>query len=143
MRSEAGCPFCIGEGGEVLWRNDLCRVVLAPEPDYPGFCRVVLNRHVREMTDLAGSERQVLMTVVFAAEAALRAILQPDKINLASLGNQVPHLHWHVIPRFADDPHFPNPVWSPALRDAAHSAPAGLAQSLSAALASRLEGISS
>jgi diadenosine tetraphosphate (Ap4A) HIT family hydrolase len=137
------CVFCREAGGEVLWKDDLCRVVLAPEPDYPGFCRVILNRHVREMTDLAGSERQRLMTVVFAAEAALRAILQPDKINLASLGNQVPHVHWHVIPRFADDPHFPNPVWSPVLRGPAHPPPTGLAQSLSAAVASRLEGTSS
>ena len=45
-------------------------------------------------------------------ERVLRAELAPDKINLATLGNQVPHLHWHVIPRFADDAHFPDPVWA-------------------------------
>jgi diadenosine tetraphosphate (Ap4A) HIT family hydrolase len=42
--------------------------------------------------------------------------MNPDKINLASLGNVVPHLHWHVIPRFADDAHFPSPVWAQAQR---------------------------
>jgi len=47
----------------------------------------------------------------------LRDTLQPDKINLASLGNQVPHLHWHVIPRFADDAHFPDPIWAAARRE--------------------------
>jgi diadenosine tetraphosphate (Ap4A) HIT family hydrolase len=81
-------------------------VVLADEPDYPGFLRVVLNAHVREMTDLPAADQQALMQVVFGAEAALRDVLAPDKINLASLGNVVPHLHWHVIPRFGDDPHF-------------------------------------
>jgi diadenosine tetraphosphate (Ap4A) HIT family hydrolase len=51
----------------------------------------------------------------------LRRLLQPTKVNLASLGNQVPHLHWHVIPRFADDAHFPDPVWAPRRRaGAAH-----------------------
>jgi len=105
------CPLCLADGGDVLWRDALCRIVLADEPDYPGFLRVILNAHVREMTDLPPADQAALLHVVFAAEAALREVMQPDKINLASLGNVVPHLHWHVIPRFADDPHFPNPVW--------------------------------
>ena len=54
----------------------------------------------------------------------LRTVLAPDKINLASLGNVVPHLHWHVIPRFADDAHFPAPVWAARARDGvAHGRP--------------------
>jgi diadenosine tetraphosphate (Ap4A) HIT family hydrolase len=105
------CPLCDTPGGTVLWRNEFCRVVLADEADYPGFLRVILNAHVKEMTDLPPADQTALMQVVFAAEAALREVMQSDKINLASLGNVVPHLHWHVIPRFADDPHFPNPVW--------------------------------
>ena len=56
------------------------------------------------------------MQVVFAAEHALRQLMQPAKINLASLGNMTAHLHWHVIPRFADDKHFPGSVWSEARR---------------------------
>ncbi|MFZ3173581.1 MAG: HIT family protein, partial [Thiobacillus sp.] len=34
----------------MLWQDDFCRVVLADEPDYPGFLRVILNAHVKEMT---------------------------------------------------------------------------------------------
>jgi diadenosine tetraphosphate (Ap4A) HIT family hydrolase len=101
-------------------------VVRADEPDYPGFLRVILNAHVKEMTDLAVADQQALMRVVFATEAALREVLAPDKINLASLGNVVPHLHWHVIPRFTDDPHFPNPVWGAKLRDTPHAVPPNL-----------------
>jgi diadenosine tetraphosphate (Ap4A) HIT family hydrolase len=55
---------------------------------------------------------------VFAVEAALREIAQPDKINLASLGNVVPHLHWHVIPRWADDVNFPDAIWAAPRRAA-------------------------
>jgi len=106
------CELCNSAGGETLWQDELCRVVLVEDPDYPGFCRVILNRHVSEMTDLDAPTRQRLMRVVFAVEQALREQLRPAKINLASLGNMVAHLHWHVIARFADDRHFPGSVWS-------------------------------
>ena len=110
------CPLCAPGNEQVLWKDDLLRIILVNDPEYPAFCRVILNRHVQEMTDLPVEERSRLMQAVYAVEAALREQLQPNKINLASLGNQVPHLHWHVIPRFADDCHFPDPVWAPARR---------------------------
>jgi len=116
--SVSGCEFCDAPGGETLWQDDFCRVVLVVDADYPGYCRVILNRHVREMTDLDPSARERLMRVVFAVEEAVRRTMQPDKINLASLGNMVPHLHWHVIPRFADDRHFPNSIWGEPQRTA-------------------------
>jgi diadenosine tetraphosphate (Ap4A) HIT family hydrolase len=105
-------------------------VVAVDEPGYPGFCRVILNRHAREMTDLEQAERDRLMAVVFAVEAHVRHVLQPDKMNLASLGNMTPHVHWHVIPRFRDDRHFPASVWAAPRHDA--PAPAERAQRASA-----------
>ena len=87
------CELCASAGGELVWRSALCRVVLIDDTDYPGFCRVILNRHEPEMTDLAVNERQAMMRVVFAVESALRHLINPDKINLASLGNVTPHLH--------------------------------------------------
>jgi len=113
------CPLCTDDGGEVFWRDDFCRVVLVHDRQYPGFCRVILNEHVKEMTDLGVAEQLQLMRTVFAVERALRVVAVPDKINLASLGNQVPHLHWHVIPRFLDDAHFPDPIWGVPHRDGA------------------------
>lgn len=113
------CELCDTLGGEVLWKDELCRVVRVDGGEgraFPGFCRVVWNAHVSEMTGLPGADRRHLMNVVFATEAALRSLLRPDKVNLASLGNVVPHLHWHVIPRWSDDSHFPAPVWAPAQR---------------------------
>jgi diadenosine tetraphosphate (Ap4A) HIT family hydrolase len=132
------CPLCDAPGETVLWQNTCCRVVLADEPDYPGFLRVILNAHVKEMSDLPASDQQTLMQVVFAAETALRKVMAPDKINLASLGNVVPHLHWHVIPRFTDDPHFPQAVWGAKQRDTPHAALPDLAARLRAALNLRL-----
>ena len=92
-------------------------MVAVDDADYPGFFRVILNRHCSEMTDLPAAEREALMAAVWAVESVLRETLRPDKINLASLGNVVPHLHWHVIPRWRDDRHFPNPIWGDALRE--------------------------
>jgi diadenosine tetraphosphate (Ap4A) HIT family hydrolase len=124
----------------VLWQNDLCRVVRADEPDYPGFVRVILKRHAREMTDLEPAERDGLMAVVYAVEAAVRETMRPDKVNLASLGNMTPHVHWHVIPRYADDRHFPAPVWAMPQRERAAGAEReGRAARLAAAIAARLE----
>ena len=114
----SGCALCEGDGGAVLWRDALCRVVRAEVEGYPGFLRVVLDRHVAEMTDLEPSERDRLMNVVFAAERVVRELYRPDKVNLASFGNQVPHVHWHVIPRYRDDPHFPEPAWGAPQRAA-------------------------
>ena len=128
------CVFCEESGGQILWEDDFCRAVWAYEPDYPGLCRVVWDKHVREMTDLDESGRIHLMRVVFALEQALVRLLQPVKVNLASLGNQVAHLHWHVIPRFADDPHFPIAIWGRKVREGGHALPPQFAIELRNAL---------
>jgi diadenosine tetraphosphate (Ap4A) HIT family hydrolase len=111
VTSVASCELCLQDGGTLLYRDAVLRVVLVDDPDYPGFCRVIWNAHVKEMTDLNLAERTRLMQAVFATESAVREVCAPHKVNLASLGNAVPHLHWHVIPRHAEDAHFPNPVW--------------------------------
>lgn len=111
------CELCTTTGGTVLWESPTCRVVRIDDPHYPGFCRVIWTAHVREMTDLDPVERQTLMAVVFGVEEVIRALFTPDKINLASFGNMTPHLHWHVIPRWLDDRHFPEPVWGSVQRD--------------------------
>ena len=100
------------EEGQLIWRGDDCRVILVNDPDLPGFCRAIWNRHVAEMTDLTHGERDHLMTLVFAVEEAIRHVMHPDKVNIAALGNMVPHIHWHVIPRFKDDAFFPGSAWS-------------------------------
>ena len=110
------CELCDSDGGTPIWRDARCRVVHVQEPGYAGYCRVIWNAHVKEMTDLTEAERAHCMRVVFALESALRERLRPDKVNLASLGNMTPHLHWHVVARFRDDPHFPSAVWGPPCR---------------------------
>jgi diadenosine tetraphosphate (Ap4A) HIT family hydrolase len=112
------CELCDTPGGELLWQDARCRVVLVNEAGYPGFCRVIWSDHIKEMTDLPETDRAHFMFIVFAVEATLRELMQPDKVNLASLGNVVPHLHWHVIPRFAVVSLFPATIWAAPIRGA-------------------------
>ena len=109
------CELC-HLAAEPVYRNGKFAVILVDDAAYPGFCRVIWHAHVKEMSDLAPSDRLLLNEAVWQVEEVLRAVMQPLKVNVASLGNVVPHLHWHVIPRFADDAHFPAPVWATAAR---------------------------
>ena len=117
MAENQNCALCLPSPHIVLWQDDFCRVVLLQDTDYPAYCRVELLDHIKEMSDLPPLLRARTMKVVFAVETALREVVQPDKINLASLGNKTPHMHWHVIPRFENDKHFPNSHWGAARED--------------------------
>jgi len=128
------CQLCDEPGGEPVWTGETARVVLVDDALHPGFCRVIWGAHVAEMTDLDPSARGELMKLVFGVEAVLRALLPVRKINLASLGNVVPHLHWHVIPRYRGDPEYPAPIWAPATREPADLPAAPAAATLGAAL---------
>src|SRR3569832_1167618 len=102
MTNESACALCLQDGGEVVHRVAHMRIVLVEDSLYPGFCCVIWNAHASEMNDLSASDSADLMVVVWLVEAAVRDAMRPDKINIASLGNVVPHLHWHVIPRYRD-----------------------------------------
>jgi diadenosine tetraphosphate (Ap4A) HIT family hydrolase len=130
-----GCAHCLGANEDRLWSGPLFRIVLVHGSGFDGWCRVIWNEHVAEITDLPAAQRQELFGAIVAVEEALRAELSPDKINIASLATGMPHLHVHVIPRFRDDPTFPEPVWLPPLREASRSLPPGFSDSMRRRLA--------
>ena len=107
--SNSACELCQSPGGELIHQGELFRVVFIDDVNYPGFCRVIWRDHVKEITDLNELDRMLMMDVMWQVEQVVRDVMQPEKINLASLGNMVPHLHWHVIPRYTDDAHFLRP----------------------------------
>ncbi len=113
---QTDCPLCDADGGVLVYRDAQLRIIQADEVGFPAFYRVIWNQHVAEFSELNAEQRAACMDAVVAVEQALRQQLQPAKINLAALGNMVPHLHWHVIARFDWDTHFPAPVWAAAQR---------------------------
>lgn len=114
----AGCPLCDATGGRLVFLGARLRVIHAVEAGFPAFYRVVWTDHVAEWSDLAPIDRALCMEAVAVVEQCLRDALAPVKINLAALGNMVPHLHWHVVARFEWDSRFPSPVWAEARRAA-------------------------
>lgn len=130
--AHAACPLCDAAGGEVVFAGDALRVIRTDEGGFPAFYRVIWNRHVAELSDLAPAERAMCLEAIVAVEQALRRHLHPAKVNIASLGNLVPHLHWHVIARVSSGTAtFPRPsgplrsanrravaphAWSPRVR---------------------------
>ncbi len=116
MTRAAGCPLCEGEGGRLVLRTPRFRVIHAAETGFPGFYRLVWNDHVAEFSDLSAADRTACMEAVAAIEQAMREHLGSAKVNLAALGNMVPHLHWHLVARYEWDSHFPAPVWAAATR---------------------------
>jgi diadenosine tetraphosphate (Ap4A) HIT family hydrolase len=119
--SAADCPLCREDGGRLIARHAHFRVIRATgadAADFPGFYRVVWNAHVAEWSDLSEADQVLCMRAVTAVERVVREHLRPTKVNLAALGNVVPHLHWHVVARHDWDSRFPAPLWAPATRPA-------------------------
>lgn len=112
------CPLCEAPGGIPIWQGRDLHVVRAQEEGFPAFYRVIWAAHVAEFSDLSSYERTICMDTVATVEHVLRQQLvpTPTKINLAALGNMVPHLHWHVIARYDWDSHYPAPIWAESVR---------------------------
>jgi diadenosine tetraphosphate (Ap4A) HIT family hydrolase len=103
-----------GRGGGPLHIADLelSRVFLHEDQFFPGYVLLVLRRHVTELYDLPSAERATLMEEVSRVAQALARVFRPVKMNYELLGNLVPHIHWHLVPRLATDPALHGPIWT-------------------------------
>lgn len=113
----ATCPLCHVNPSDIVWEDDQFFVLDVKSVDFPGYVRVIAKRHVKEMSDLTDEESAHLWQLLRRVERAMIDELQIEKVNLAEFGNEVPHLHWHLIPRWKDDPYFPGSAWSPRKRE--------------------------
>jgi diadenosine tetraphosphate (Ap4A) HIT family hydrolase len=141
LRRGSGCPLCapraeLSDSVYLVRRLTSCTLYLARDQRYRGACRAIYDlRHVTRIDELTAPEWQQLADDLWRAQRALARALPSDHINIASLGNEVPHLHWHLIPRYRDDGHWGAPVWRAG---AAPEPPRRLAESEYAALAAAL-----
>jgi diadenosine tetraphosphate (Ap4A) HIT family hydrolase len=109
------CPMCSKWHDEPHLRVaelEHCLVMLNGDQFFPGYTFVFTRNHVTELFHLDQSVRAAVMEEVSAVAAALYKLFQPDKMNYELLGNMVPHMHWHLVPRYAHDPLWPRPIWS-------------------------------
>ena len=102
-----GCPVCAAppESDEPLCLGTLPsgRVLLQSDGNFPGYCILYFRRHVTELFELTTVERGQLVEDLSRLARAIMECCRPAKLNYACLGNEVPHLHWHVVPRYPDD----------------------------------------
>jgi predicted GNAT family N-acyltransferase/diadenosine tetraphosphate (Ap4A) HIT family hydrolase len=107
-----GCVFCEEVGGRLLQHHEDFRVVAIDDIELPGCARVVWNHHVAELSELNETQRLLLMQALHETDLRIRTLHKPHKINIASFGNKVPHLHFHFIARWKTDPWWPESTWS-------------------------------
>ncbi|MCM2356864.1 MAG: HIT family protein [Geobacteraceae bacterium] len=109
------CPMC------TMWHDqpelriaemDRCYVLLNRDQFFPGYTFVFTRNHVTELFHLDRQARAAVVEEVNAVAAALYNLFKPAKMNYELLGNMVPHMHWHLVPRFQGDPLWPRPIWS-------------------------------
>ena len=114
--TDVACVMCSkygGSGGDLhVVDLDLSRVFLHEDQFFPGYVLLVLRRHVTELYDLPAPERATLMEEVSRVAQALARVFRPVKMNYELLGNLVPHIHWHLVPRLATDPGLRAPIWT-------------------------------
>ena len=104
------CSLCNSKNENIIYKNELFRVILVD--DIPAFTRIILNRHIAEFSDLSLNESLEISKAIYKIEKAMLKHIKPDKVNIASLGNYVPHLHIHIIPRYKNDSWYPDSIWS-------------------------------
>jgi diadenosine tetraphosphate (Ap4A) HIT family hydrolase len=97
-------------------------VMLNRDQFFPGYTLLFTKQHVTELFHLDQEVRAALMEEVSSVAQALHSQFRPDKINYELLGNMVPHMHWHLVPRFATDPLWPRPIWAEGHDDVVLSA---------------------
>lgn len=115
---DANCPFCRKLAGldffppeEVVWQFPTSVAVLGHWQYYHGYCVLIARRHASELSQLTDAERLAYLDEMCLLARAIETVFNPRKLNYELLGNLVPHLHWHVFPRYEQDPEHLKPVW--------------------------------
>jgi diadenosine tetraphosphate (Ap4A) HIT family hydrolase len=115
---DEACPFCrklaaLDElpPGEIVWPFPHSVAFLGSWQFYEGYCVLVSRRHATELSQLPDNERVLFLDEMCLLAQAIELAYHPHKLNYELLGNQVPHLHWHLFPRSKSDPNRLQPVW--------------------------------
>jgi diadenosine tetraphosphate (Ap4A) HIT family hydrolase len=118
LRNGVGCPFCGVLPDETdAWSKvgtlQVSSLYLQRNQTYRGYGILVFDpRHATRLTELSADERGALCNDIYIAQSVIEQVALPDHVNVASLGNQVPHLHWHIIPRYINDSRWGGSIWT-------------------------------
>lgn len=105
------CPMCRGTDRIVIATLSSGRVELINDANFIGYCVLVYRRHVVELYDLDADERRQLIEDISQVAQAIAKQCHPEKFNYEMMGNAVPHLHCHIVPRYRNDGYWGGPLW--------------------------------
>ena len=117
------CPLCLpreraGDYWIEIGTLEVSTLYLDRNQTYRGQCALAFDpRHVEGVEQLTGDEFSALMNDLRSAATAVAAVCEPDLMNYASLGNVIPHVHWHIVPRYRDDPRWGGPIYTTSLEE--------------------------
>lgn len=117
------CPFdaprpSSNEHWDLVAVLSVSSLYLSKNQTYRGHCQLIFDsRHATRLDQLSAEEWRAFSDDLFKAQAAVMRTVRPDHINIESLGNVVPHLHWHIVPRYKDDLRWGSPIWLTSLAD--------------------------
>ena len=101
---------------EPIWENDHLRIEV--EKSEIPWLKIFTKLPYREMSEVPLEIKRQIYTLLDVIEREMLSYYQPAKINIASFGNYMPHVHWHVMARFEEDSYFPEPMWGVKQREA-------------------------
>jgi diadenosine tetraphosphate (Ap4A) HIT family hydrolase len=99
----------------IVWQNENF-YILKHESPLP-WLKLFTKEPYKELTEIPKEQRDKLYTLIENIELAIIEFYNPDKVNIASFGNMLPHMHWHIIARFKNDPYFPKTTWEEPVRE--------------------------
>ncbi len=104
-----------------VFSNDLIRVEIE-ESEIP-WLKIFTQVERREFSECSSEEKSAIFSALDVIEKEMLSYYQPAKINIASFGNYMPLVHWHVMARFKEDSYFPEPMWGTKQREASLELP--------------------
>lgn len=119
--SGAGCQMdsprpASNEFWDLVAPLSVSSLYLAKNQTYRGQCSLIFDlRHAARPDQLTPAEWAAFCADLYVAQNAIVAVTTPDHVNIESLGNVVPHLHWHIIPRYVGDSRWGMPIWTTPL----------------------------
>jgi diadenosine tetraphosphate (Ap4A) HIT family hydrolase len=111
------CPFCLPrQDDNQFWLKveslSVSTLYLHKVQTYRGYSVLVYDRsHSTVPSQLSRDEWALFCHDLHVAQAAIETVTKPNHMNVAALGNQIAHLHWHIIPRYERDSRWGGPIW--------------------------------
>ncbi len=99
----------------MIYSNKLVSVEI--ESSEIPWVKVFTQRKIKEFSECTTAEKIEIFRIIDIVEKSMLSYFNADKINIASFGNLLPQVHWHIMARFEGDSYFPQPMWGAKQRE--------------------------